>query len=74
MKWVGGAAAMTLGMFRSVRIIVTTCNTVLATLQVSKQQQVRDAARILLVQPKGIPTIEWVRSTTTITLGIIQKC
>ena len=28
---------MTLGMVRSVRIIVTTCNTVLATLQVCKQ-------------------------------------
>ena len=28
---------MTLGMFRSVRMIVATCNTVLATLQVSKK-------------------------------------
>ena len=36
MEWVGGAATMTVGMARSVRIIVTTCNTMMATLQVYK--------------------------------------
>ena len=37
MEWVGGAATMTLGMARSVRMIVTTCNTMMATLQGFKQ-------------------------------------
>ena len=58
MEWVGGATTMMLGMVRSVRIIVTTYNTVLATLQVCNQQQIGDATRILPVQPKGIQTIE----------------
>ena len=36
MEWVGGATMMTMGTVRSVRIIVATCNTVVATLQVCK--------------------------------------
>ena len=31
MEWVGGAAMMTMGMLRSVRITVTACITVLST-------------------------------------------
>ena len=73
MEWVGGTTTMMLGVVRSVRIIVTTYNTVLATLQVCNQQQVGDAARILPVQPKGIQTIEWVGGATTMTLGMFRS-